>query len=58
MAGVHVGYRCIVGANSVVTKHVPDYTVVGGVPAKPIKEYPPPADADVWLPELGRPDGI
>lgn len=42
MAGVTLGERCIVAANSVVTKDVPDYTVVGGVPAKPIKQYLPP----------------
>jgi len=30
-----------VGANSVVTSHIPDYTVAGGVPAKPIKEILP-----------------
>jgi acetyltransferase-like isoleucine patch superfamily enzyme len=45
MAGVTLGERCIVAANSVVTKDVPDYTVVGGVPAQPIKQYLPP-DAD------------
>jgi len=41
MAGTTIGVRAIVGANSVVTKDVPDYTVVGGVPAAFIKEIPP-----------------
>lgn len=58
MAGVQVGYRCIIGANSVVTKDVPDYTVAGGVPAKPIKQYLPPESGDVWIPSDGRPTGV
>jgi acetyltransferase-like isoleucine patch superfamily enzyme len=58
MAGVSVGYRCIVGANSVVTKDIPDYTVAGGVPAKPIKQHLPPDDGQVWQPSDGRPDGV
>jgi acetyltransferase-like isoleucine patch superfamily enzyme len=41
MAGVSIGNRCIVAANSVVTKDVPDRTIVGGVPAKVIKPIVP-----------------
>jgi acetyltransferase-like isoleucine patch superfamily enzyme len=40
-AGVTIGHRVIVAANSVVTKDVPDYHVVGGVPAKTIKVVAP-----------------
>ena len=36
--GVHIGDNSIVGANSFVNKDVPANTVVGGVPAKIIKE--------------------
>lgn len=35
--GVNIGDHCIVGAGAVVTKDVPDYAIVGGVPAKVIK---------------------
>ena len=41
MKGVTVGKYAIVGANSVVTKDVPDYAVVVGVPAKVIKYLVP-----------------
>lgn len=37
MAGVTIGNKAIVGANSVVTKDVPDYAVVAGAPARVIK---------------------
>jgi acetyltransferase-like isoleucine patch superfamily enzyme len=37
LKGVTIGKRSVVGANAVVTKNVPPYTVVGGVPAKFIK---------------------
>ena len=32
--GVTIGANAIVGANSVVTKDVPDNAIVGGIPAK------------------------
>lgn len=41
LPGVRIGRRCVVGAGSVVTKDVPDYTFVGGNPARPIKSFQP-----------------
>jgi len=37
--GAKIGKQCVVGANSVVTKDVPDYSVVVGAPARIIKRY-------------------
>lgn len=36
---VHIGKHCVIGANSVVTKDIPDYSVAVGIPAKVIKRY-------------------
>ena len=38
-AGVTLGKHCIIGAGSVVTKSVPDFSVAVGNPAKVIKKY-------------------
>lgn len=38
MAGVHIGDGAIIAARAVVTKDVPPYTIVGGIPVKEIRK--------------------
>ena len=37
--GAKIGKHCVIGANSVVTKDIPDYCIAVGIPAKVIKRY-------------------
>ncbi len=39
LPGVKIGKHCIVAANSVVTRDIPDYSVVAGNPAKIVKRF-------------------
>jgi acetyltransferase-like isoleucine patch superfamily enzyme len=41
LPGVSIGRNAVVAANSVVTRSVPDHSVVGGVPARPIVRVHP-----------------
>lgn len=47
LAGVQIGKRCQIGAGSVVTKNIPDYSVAVGNPAKVIKRYD--LDKAAWI---------
>lgn len=38
LSGVHIGDGAIIGTRAVVTKDIPPYTIVGGIPAKEIKK--------------------
>jgi acetyltransferase-like isoleucine patch superfamily enzyme len=52
--GANIGKGCVIGANTVVTKNIPDYCVVVGSPAKIIKRYN--AKSGLWL--KTTPDGV
>jgi acetyltransferase-like isoleucine patch superfamily enzyme len=36
-----IGRNCVVAANSVVTRSIPDYSLVAGLPARIIRQYDP-----------------
>jgi len=37
--GAKVGSHCIIGANSVVTSDIPDYSIAVGIPARVVKKF-------------------
>lgn len=39
IGNVNIGKHCVIGANSVVTHNIPDYSVAVGCPARVIKRY-------------------
>ena len=39
VGNVHIGKHCVIGANSVVTKNIPDYSIAVGIPARVVKQY-------------------
>jgi acetyltransferase-like isoleucine patch superfamily enzyme len=45
-----IGRNCVIAANSVVTRSIPDYSLVAGLPARIIRQYDPEAKA--W--RIGR----
>lgn len=47
-----IGRNSVIGANAVVTRSVPAYSVVAGNPAKIVKRYDPAKK--VWVPEFYR----
>jgi acetyltransferase-like isoleucine patch superfamily enzyme len=48
LPNVRLGSYCIVGAHSLVTKHVPDYSVVTGNPARVVRRFD--AESGKWTP--------
>ncbi len=46
----NIGRRAFIGANSVVSRPIPAYTVAVGAPARPIEYFGPPGDEPAELP--------
>lgn len=49
---VHIGRHCVIGANAVVLKDIPDYCVVAGNPARIVKKFS--FDEKKWMAVKGE----
>jgi acetyltransferase-like isoleucine patch superfamily enzyme len=47
LPGVHIGENAVIGANAVVTRDIPAYTVAVGIPARVIREIRSPEQQDL-----------
>lgn len=47
LPNVRIGKQCVIGANSVVSQNIPDYTVAAGIPARQIRRYD--AASGTWV---------
>lgn len=39
VGNVYIGKHCVIGANAVVTKDIPDYSVAVGIPARVVRQF-------------------
>lgn len=49
LPGAHVGRHVVIGAGSVVTDEIPDYSVAVGVPARVVRRYDPGDPGRGWF---------
>jgi len=50
LPGARIGRHVVIGAGSVVTGEIPDYSVAVGVPAKVVRRYDPERPERGWFP--------